>query len=174
MRLFLIFLTSLFYTMAYTQQEMPPTNTAHKKALNALAAMAGGWEGDGWMYTPQREKATFRQTEKIQFKLDSTVLLIQGRGTSERKVVHDALGILSYDPEAGHYWMRSYLATGRSGQYEARLKDENLLEWEIPVPGGKILYVINLQEDDKWNEKGFMIMEDGQRFPFLEMNLVRK
>ncbi|MCB0564277.1 MAG: DUF1579 family protein [Phaeodactylibacter sp.] len=174
MRLFLMALALLFFTIADAQQEMPPANGPLKEALQALHAMPGDWEGDGWMFTPQRERVTFRQTERIRYKLDSTVLLIEGKGTSEGKTVHDALAVLSYEPEARHYWMRSYLANGRTGQYKAQFNADGMLEWEIPVPGRKILYIIDLHEEGEWHEEGFMLLEDGQRFQFFEMHLQRQ
>lgn len=50
------------------------------------------------------------QTEEAQYKLDGLILIIEGIGRTKAdgQVALRALGIISYDEEAGIYRMRAY------------------------------------------------------------------
>ena len=76
------------------------------------------------MIGQDRQRHEFEQTEDIQFKLDGTILLIEGKGTSNGTIIHDALAIVSWDKENDKYNFRSYLVNGRKGEYKAELIDE--------------------------------------------------
>lgn len=154
--------------------QIPVMSAAHKEALSKLDFMAGEWVGSGWMFTQAGKKETFEQTENIQWKLDGAVLMIEGQGKKEGKVVHDALAIISYDPSKEEYAFRSYLANGRSGDYKAKVLAENTLEWMIEAPGRTITYIITINEKGQWYEKGMMKMGDRPAFQFFEMTLDKK
>lgn len=156
------------------QAQMPSMTEAHKEALSKLDFMAGEWEGSGWMFTQAGKKETFEQTENIQWKLEGAVLMIEGQGKNEGKVVHDALAIISYDPRKEAYGFRSYLANGMSGDYAAKILAENTLEWTIEAPGRIITYIITINEKGQWYEKGMMKMGERPAFQFFEMTLDKK
>ena len=69
----LLLATSLFAQEA-------ETDLLNKKEVSKLAFIVGEWEGDGWMMGRDGQKHAFTQTENISFKLDSTAILIEGRG----------------------------------------------------------------------------------------------
>ena len=111
--------------------------------------------------------------ETVSSKLGGRVLLIEGvhssasTGSTER-VVHHALGIVSYDATTGGYRMRSYLATGQDGEYPGEIKDGAFV-WGMETPNGKIRYTIHVV-DGQWKEIG-EIERGGTWMPFFEMTL---
>lgn len=78
--------------------------------------MVGNWVGEGWMDAGPRGggRKTFRVKETVQARLDGTVLLVEGTGTSApapgapEVPTHQALGVLSWDPRAGHLRFSAY------------------------------------------------------------------
>lgn len=140
-----------------------------KMAVSKLSFIAGKWEGHGWMYGQDGQRHEFDQSEKVQFKLDSTILLIQGRGNSDGKIIHDALAIISFNKEDGNYSFQSYLANGRRGSFRAELKDEKLY-W---YPAENIRYIIYINKEEQWFEIGEM-NRNGNWFQFFEMTLDKK
>lgn len=156
-------------SLSYSQQYEFKTDETAKEAVSKLAWLTGDWEGSGWRMGMDRQKHTFEQTETIRFKLDSTVLLIEGHGIADGRTIHDAMAIMTYDTENGDYDFRSKLANGRGGDFSAELKGDTLY-W---YPGETMRYVIWLDEQGRWYEKG-EVQRNGQWFQFMEMTLVRK
>ncbi len=115
------------------------------------------------------QRHAFMQTETIRYKLDSTVILIEGLGTSDGKVTHNAMAILSNNKADGHYTFRSYLANGREGAFKAELLEDKLY-W---YPREDMRYIIYLNERGQWYETGEMKRGD-QWFQFFEMTLDRQ
>lgn len=109
------------------------------------------------------------QTETISFKIDSTAILIEGLGTSNGKVVHNAMAILSYNKADNNYTFHSYLANGREGKFKAELIDSKLY-W---YPMDNMRYIIFLNEYGQWYETGEMKRGEDW-FQFFEMTLDRQ
>lgn len=146
--------------------QLAQTDTLAKREMQKLAFLTGEWEGTGWMIGPDREKHSFDQTEKIHFKLDSTLILIEGKGMSEDQIVHNALAIISYDRDAGHYIFNSWLANGRKGEFKAELIGGKLY-WYL---NDMMRYIISINENGQWYETGEM-HRNGNWFQFFEMTL---
>ena len=164
----------LFYTMilmasgsAVSAQEYE-TDTVSRTALEKLSFMTGNWEGEGWMMGRDGQKNEFTQTEKIRFKLDGTVLLIEGQGTAGGIVIHDAMAIVSYDKEENNYTFQSYLKTGRKGEFDGELIDGKFY-W---YPNPQMRYIIGINEQGQWYETGEFARGEGW-FQFFEMTLDR-
>ena len=145
------------------------TDTEAQAEISKLRFIVGEWEGTGWMMGRDGKKHLFNQTEKVQFKIDSTALLIEGMGKTGGKTTHNALAIVSFDKEAGHYNFRSYLSSGRKGSFKAELK-ENKFYW---YPRENMRYIIYLNDKGQWYELGEM-NRGGQWFQFFEMTLDKK
>ncbi|MFC0605432.1 hypothetical protein [Winogradskyella pulchriflava] len=141
------------------------TDSISKSKITELSFMVGNWKGTGWMMG-QGGKSNFEQTEKIEFKLDSTAILIEGVGKSNGKVVHNALAILTYNKAEDNYTFRSYLPSGLNAEFKAELKD-NKLYW---YPNENVRYIIWLNESGQWLEKGEYKREDNWH-QFFEMTL---
>ena len=168
-----IFLLSIFGT-TLTFAQRPTLSEAHREAMSKLDFLAGKWKGAGWMMDQSGQRNEFQQTENIQFKLDESILMIEGEGTSNGQTIHDALAIISYDPNEESYQFRSYLATGQNGDYKAELLSEKSLRWILDTPRGKIRYTINIDEEGKWSEIGEFQMGPEKWFQFFAMDLVKE
>ena len=160
----LFFLLSVlsFGAMAQTTK----TDQEVKVAMSKLSFLNANWEGKGWMYVQGGKKEFFDQTEKIQFKLDGTVLLIEGLGSAGGEVIHNALAIVSYNKELKEYNFKSYLSSGREGTFKAEIK-ESAFYW---YPNSNMRYIISLNEKGQWFETGEMNRE-GKWVQFFEMTL---
>ncbi len=144
------------------------SDTAAKSAIRKLGFLTGAWEGEGWRMGPDGMKHTFQQKEHIQFKLDSTLILIEGMGTANEKVIHNAMAIITRNDTAGNYTFSSYLQNGNKGNFKAELKEE-MLYW---YPNEHMRFRIWMDPEGKWQEAGEM-NRDGSWFQFLEMTLTK-
>ena len=151
----------------------PTISQAHLDAMAKLEFLTGDWKGSGWMYVQGGQKVTFEQTEKVQWKLDKSILMVEGNGSSGGKTVHDALAIMSFDPNQAAYQFQSYLANGLSGNYRLKLTGDQSLEWFLEVPGRTIRYTLIINEKGQWFETGEFKTGENSWYKFLEMTLER-
>ena len=116
----------------------------------------------------------FRQTEDVQEKLDGTTLLIEGNGYAGDSLIFQAMAVISYDTEVGHYRFNSFLADGKYVEASGKFNDDGSFDWQFKVPnGGTIKYHIVFTATT-WQEKGYYSPDNGnQWYPFLEMNLTK-
>ncbi|MEO7212256.1 hypothetical protein [Mucilaginibacter sp.] len=140
------------------------TDATAKTEVSKLAFIAGKWAGKGWMMM-QSGRESFNQTENVQMKLDSTIVLIEGLGKANGKMIHNALAFITFN-KAGGYNFRSYLATGREGQFKAELIGSKI-HW---YPTENMRYIIELNDKGQWFETGEM-NRDGKWLKFFEMTL---
>jgi hypothetical protein len=162
---------------AFSQQEL--TKADQLAAMKKLSFLVGEWKGTAWMMPPQGKKETIVQTEKVEWRLDGTVLMIEGLGkvknpeTGQEEVGHEALGIVNYDVENKTYRFHAYTAEGRATEADAEV-GENSLIWQIAVPNGfTVRYTIEINDSGQWFEIG-EYSRDGQNWSqFFEMTLDR-
>ncbi|MDX2042602.1 MAG: hypothetical protein SF097_15380 [Acidobacteriota bacterium] len=171
-KMFLFLLILNCSVAAFAQQA---TQAQEMKKLDFLV---GEWQGEGWTEFVPGQRRTASITEKAQSKLNGTVLLLEGLGKTkvpgkqEEIVVHNALGVLSYDANAKLYRLNSFLADGRSTDAEASFVD-GAFQWRMQVPQMSIRYTIKLTEKGEWFEQGEM-SQDGKTWrQFHEMTLRR-
>lgn len=145
--------------------------TAKKEAIQKLSFLEGKWKGKGWIILQGGQKNEFDQTENVQRKLDGTVLLIEGLGKNGEKTIHNAMAVVSYNPQDSSYQFRSYLANGREGDYKAKVLGEGHFQWFLETPRGMIRYDIIINEQKQWYEKGEFQMGENNWFHFFEMTL---
>lgn len=125
-------------------------NEASQKKLSALSFLEGKWKGSGWMMGQDRVRSTFEQEENVQFKLSGTLLEVEGIGTSEGKVVHHALAVITAGEGEGKFDFTSFLQSGEKGTYPAELIDGKLY-W---YPVKEVRYVIEINAQGQWFEVG--------------------
>ena len=158
-------------------QAPPPMQAeVQREAMRRLAYMVGEWEGEGWMQSPQGRHA-FRGGERVQAKLDGLALLVEGDFTAPGPdgtpmPVHRTLGVISFDPRAGAYRFRTWLATGSSGEHTLELTADGW-RWHIDTPEGRIRYATRFSDDGGWHEVGEMERAGAWR-QFFEMRLQRR
>lgn len=157
--IFVVFVT-LFHTQSLE------SDSVSKSKISQLEFMVGNWKGSGWMMGRDDQRSEFKQTEKIQFKLDSTMVLIEDMGRSEGKVIHNALALLTFDKEEDKLVFRSYLQDGQHGEFPAELIDGKLYCY----PNSNVPYMIGLNEGGQWIETG-EFQRGEQWTQFFEMTL---
>jgi hypothetical protein len=150
-----------------------------KEKMKIFSVWVGRWQGEGSIQMGPGEPKKSKVEEKIESKLEGTVLLIEGIGkapdpaTKQEAVVHHALGIVSFDPASGQYKLRSHLKDGRSTDAWLITTGENKFQWGFDIPGrGKTRYSIALDPAAKtWNEIGEYSADGNTWSKFFEMNL---
>lgn len=156
----------LFEVVFCTQAQNYETDSIVQEEVLKLNFLIGEWKGTGWIIGQDMIKRAFDQTENVQFKLDSTALLIEGKGVSNGKIVQEALAIITYQGESNQYDFQSFLPSGQKGTYKSELTD-GVLYW---YPTNFIRYIIRVSEQGQWYEVG-EINKVGNWYQFFEMTL---
>ena len=166
-----------------------PDIAAQRAAMARLDWMAGAWEGTGWTLSPDGTRWAFRQTEKVESRLNGAVLVIEGRGFAPRtpqgpteptqaprpeSLVFNALAVISFDDAKAKYAFRSY-AFGYANTFEAEFSPDGAFVWRIAPPNGPLMrYVITRPSPDEWLEVGERSIDAGRTWTqFFEMRLTR-
>lgn len=166
------------FVQAQEQKGGRPKPEAQIAAIARLDYMVGDWSGEGWMDFGGN-RVTFRGTERIQKKLDGTVLLVEGHflakppGAEAKVPVHSTLGVISFEPQAKKYQFASWLATGSSGERELTL-DSAGWRWQMESPRGTIRYIMKLTDAGAWFEIGERSSDGTNWQKFFEMTLRKK
>lgn len=168
-----ILITFLGQTIGSVLAQSPaPEN--HKQEMQKLAYMAGKWKGEASMNQPGGTVVKVSQEEDIHYKLDGTILLVEGTGRdAEGKVVFNALGIVSYNPDTNTFGMKSHVLDGKQTEAYFKVLKENNFEWGFSIANNaRIRYNIVLNPQEKsWVEKGEYSPDGNTWYPFMEMNL---
>lgn len=154
--------------------QAPPPVAPVPEAMLRVAPMVGPWAGEGWIRRGPGEPDRFKGTEVVEARLGGHVLVVEGRhhDPKDGRLVHHALGILSFDPAKGAYRFRSHLANGLSGDYPAEWK-EGAFTWSMEIPRvGLARYTLRIQ-DNTWEEVGEMLRE-GTWVKFFELRMKRQ
>ena len=161
--LILIFALTLGHNV---EGQDPRPNPVQLEAMKKLHFLVGEWKGEGWNEMMPGQRRTSPITERVQTKLGGMVLLVEGIGTKkvpgsqEEVVVHNALGILSYDEKAKHYWLRSHIANGQTMEAQAKFTDGGF-QWGFQAgPNLSFRYTVKLTDKGEWFEIGEM-SQDG-------------
>jgi hypothetical protein len=88
---------------------MPNTET-QRAAMRKLEFLLGEWSGEASVLRGPGLFVDMVQTESVHFKLDGLLLVIEGVGMSkvDGLPVLQALAVISFNDEAGVYWMRAF------------------------------------------------------------------
>lgn len=91
------------------QQPPSPSAETQREAMHKLAFLAGHWSGPVTISRGPGEPLHLTQTEEVQYKLDSLVLLIEGASLeAQGKVLFSALDTVAYDDATRTYRVRAY------------------------------------------------------------------
>lgn len=156
------------------------TKTKTLKTIDQLEFMKGTWKGDGWIIMRDGKK-TFTQTETISSKVNNTLLMIDGIGyekdstATKPKVIHNAFGVISFNPEKKAITMLSYSTTGGKMENEMQLIGDKKLEWSFKSEnGGVVRFREDFTNPNLWIEKGDYSANGETWFPFFEMRLIKQ
>jgi len=131
-----------------------PNVAAQREAMNKLGFLIGKWSGEASVLRGPGEWVELMQTEEAQYKLDGLVLMIEGVGRtkSEGKPALQALGLISYDDEAGVYRMRAF-NDGRWLESEVKLAEDGAgIMWGFALGEYKTSSVLRINEKREWTE----------------------
>lgn len=168
MRTCIILIITILHFNYFSMGQEVQTDSMAQQQISKLGFLRGRWAGSGWMMDRDGQKLQFTQSENIRFKLDSTLLLIEGVGKSGGIILHHALAVVSYNKMDRNYTFQSYLSNGRNGRFIAELISGKFY-W---YPNENIRYVINLNEKGQWHEEGQMKRNEDW-YQFFEMILDR-
>ena len=154
-------------------QTQPASSPAALEKMKALEFMIGEWQGDAWIQMGPDRRDTAQQHELIEWQAGGEVLLIQGRGESEGKPVHQALAAITWDARANRYDMWTYRAGSGSMRPSIEVGDRRVV-WGFDVPNGKVRYTISLDGEGRWVEVGEHSSDGGSTWrQFFGMTLRR-
>jgi hypothetical protein len=156
-------------------------DTNHADKLKPFAAWIGHWQGESSMKMGPGPARNARMDERIESKLDGTILVVEGVGkatntaTQQEMVVHHAFGVLSYDMNTQEYKFKTYLKDGRGTDAWVKLTGDNAFQWGFDIPNrGKTRYAITIDPVKKtWHETGEFSADGTNWSAFIEMNLTR-
>jgi len=169
-------LSIVFFLMLSASQMFAQDAKVNRENLRKLDFMAGNWKGEATIQ--QRGGAPIKvvQEEKIEWRLDSLVLTVEGTGKDllTKKVNFHAFAVIAYNQQTKQLGMKSFTLEGRQMDAYFNVVADNQYMWGFDVPTGKIKYSITISPQAKtWYEKGEFSPDGTQWFPFMEMNLTK-
>lgn len=169
MKLFFLILICLFLSASIASAQIENSVELQRNEMKKVESLVGQWKGGGWIQHGTKRE-TFTGTETVQRKLEGLALLVEGKFTNpEGKVIHETLGVVSFDANAKKHRLRASLASGSSGDHDLRLLDDGF-EWGFQVPSGTIRYTIKTS-NDVWHEIGEFSKDGKTWIKFFEMKL---
>jgi hypothetical protein len=156
----------------------PPDPAAAAAAMEKLAFLIGRWEGEGATRFGPGEPTRSQVVEVAQSKIGGHAVLLEGLGTvagpdgGAPRVVHQALGVLSYDLYAREYRMRAITAERGTVDADIEVGDRRLV-WSFATPQGRVRFTMTLDEQGRWYEIGEYSRDGASWRSFFEMTLRR-
>jgi hypothetical protein len=158
-----------------------PASVTHVLPVQPTPALAAGMARLGFMRGVWTGPATgtgrdgpyaVTQTERMGPMLGGDVVVIEGRGyKADGTTGFNAFAVVSYDPRADRYELRSY-AQGMAGTFELRLTADGYL-WEVPAGPGAVVRFTATVKDNHWREVGDYVAAGKDPVRTFEMNLTR-
>jgi hypothetical protein len=146
-----------------------------KKQMKQLEFMSGRWKGEASIRQRDGTTMILNQEEIIQFKLDDTVLMIEGIGrtTTDNQIAFNALALISYDLKTNLYQMKSFVKDGSQTDAYFKVLNDHEYEWGFETPTkARLRYSITLnQAEQTWKETGEYSSDGTNWYPFITMNL---
>ena len=161
---------------AMAQAPRAPDIEAQRAALKKLDFLIGKWSGEARVLRGSGEPLELIQTEEAQYKLDVLILIIEGIGKTKAdgKVALQALGIVSYDDEAGTYRVRAY-NDGRYLETEVKLIENGKgITWGFALAEIKTSSVLRINEKGDWTELTEIVIGSQPARKFMELTVSRR
>lgn len=107
-----ILITVLLSAASLVAAQQPPDTTgAQREAMHKLSFLAGSWSGPVSIIRGPGEPLHLTQTERVEYKLDGLVLLIEGKSTvADGSASFQALATVAFDDATHSYRIRAYNA----------------------------------------------------------------
>lgn len=131
-------------------------------------------------YSPG-QRAEFEGSERVESRMGGRVVVVEGRFTAwmgpeaGNVLVHEALGVISYDAPDERFLFRTYTARGGNGEAHTAEVTDGRFVWAYDDPRhGRVRYTITRTEDGAWHEVGHASRDGGESWhQFFEMRLDR-
>lgn len=159
-----------------TQLPRTPDLDAQRAAMKKLGFLVGKWAGEARLQRGPGEPVVLAQTEEAQFKLDGLILEIEGIGRTklDNKPVLQALGIISFDDEAGVYHMRAF-NDGRFLETDVKLlEDGKSLTWGFALGSIRTSSVLRINEKGEWTELAELTIDSQPAKKLMELRVKRQ
>ena len=144
------------------QPPKTPNIEAQRAAMKKLEFLVGDWSGEASVLRGPGQFVDLAQTESAQFKLDGLLLVIEGvgRGHTDHRPALQALGLISFDDDAGTYQMRAF-NDGRWLETEVKLADDGKsISWGFALGEFKTSTVLRINDNGEWTELGQLTIGD--------------
>jgi hypothetical protein len=154
-----------------------PDGSASRAAMQKLDFMVGRWKGGAWMLRGT-ERVNTEMTEVVERKLGGVAFLVEGLGvvpvpgSDPPRVVHNALAVISFDPQTQGYVLRSYIASGQWGDF-ILTPIEGGVVWSREVPGGRIRNTAKIGNGE-WHEIGEFSRDGTTWMQIMELKLKKE
>jgi len=144
--------------------------------MKKLSFLVGKWAGEAHLLRGPGEPLVLAQTEQAQFKLDGVVLEIEGIGRTktDNKPVLQALGIISFDDEAGTYHMRAF-NDGRFLETDVKLQEDGKsLAWGFALGAIRTSSLLRINEKGEWTELHEIAIDSQPTRKLMELTVKRQ
>jgi hypothetical protein len=131
-----------------------PDLEAQRAAMKKFSFLVGEWVGEVRVHRGPGEPMELIQTERVQYKLDGLLLMIEGvgRAKSGGQPALQALGVISFDDENQTYSMRAF-NDGRFLETEVKLPEEGKsLTWGFALGEVRTKSVLRIDGSGAWTE----------------------
>lgn len=150
-----------------------PDVAVHKTAMGKLGFLAGAWTGQATVTLGPGKPIAITQTERIEYKLDGTVLLVEGTGRDAGGVVvFSALATIAFDAPSNGYRIRAY-REGHDVDAELTLLDQGF-EWSFTSGPVKVTNRMHVDSSGRWSEVTDTQLPDGRQIRSVDMLLARQ
>ncbi len=152
-----------------------PDIEAQRAAMKKLEFLIGEWSGEASVLRGPGQFVDMAQTESAQFKLDGLLLMIEGvgRAKTDGRVALQALGLISFDDDAGTYRMRAF-NDGRWLETEVKLAEgEGSISWGFALGEFKTSTVLRINDKGEWTELGQLTIGDRAPQKMMELRVSR-
>ena len=150
-----------------------PVSAANEE-MRKLDWLVGEWKGEAVVRMGPGEPVRVQQVERVQSKLGGKVLLIEGQGTEDGKIVHDALAVISWDEAKKTHRFSTYLFNRPSAETTLEVTGPNSAVWGLDTPQGRMRYTMRLTEKGEWHEIGEFTRDGGATWvQFIDMRLTK-
>ena len=138
-------------SLALAAQQAPDGTAAQREALHKLSFLAGTWSGPITVVRGPGDPIRLTQTEKVEYKLDGLLLVIEGKSTGEDgSVPFQAFATVAYDDASHSYRIRAYNA-GHYVDSELTLIGDGF-SWGFDAGPAHIVNTMHLTPRHEWQE----------------------
>jgi hypothetical protein len=171
-RIFVTALLSAASVVAAAQQP-PDTTAAQREAMHKLSFLAGNWSGPVSIHRGPGDPLHLTQTEKVEYKLDGLVLLIEGKSAApDGSAPFQAMATVAYDDAAHGYRIRAY-SGGHFVDAEFTVLASGF-SWAFDSGAAHVVNTMHLTAKGEWEETSEVTFGSNPPFRSVEMLLTKQ